>query len=104
MVRFEVGHPKFTTNPSDVQTFVLMIKTFTPIEASKRLAKSLCYDCDERYTPDHKCKTQKLFWVEENEEDLSPNLVLIMQNDFQRKLIKDFSKHFLLGKKKREGK
>ena len=25
--------------------------------------KGLCFNCDEKYTPTHRCKTQKLFWV-----------------------------------------
>ncbi|KAL4187473.1 hypothetical protein AMTRI_Chr09g39210 [Amborella trichopoda] len=26
--------------------------------------KGLCYQSDEKFTPNHKCKTQNLFWVE----------------------------------------
>lgn len=34
------------------------------MEARERKDKGLCYNCDEKFTPTHKCETQKLFWVE----------------------------------------
>ncbi|KAL4193174.1 hypothetical protein AMTRI_Chr06g198010 [Amborella trichopoda] len=29
-----------------------------------RKDKGICYHCDEKFTHNHKCKIQKLFWVE----------------------------------------
>lgn len=59
--------------PKDSKIVAPVIKRLTPSEAQERMEKGLCYDCDERFTC-HRCKTQKLFWVEgllhqEDEDD-----------------------------------
>lgn len=47
----------------------LPIKKLTPIELQSRREKSLCYNCDERYFPDHKCKSQFFLLLEQDKED-----------------------------------
>ena len=68
MFRTDVGRPAMVTNPVpnpiDRKTAAPVIKRLTPIEARDRRMKGLCFHCDEKYSPTHRCKTQKLFWVE----------------------------------------
>ncbi|KAF8377757.1 hypothetical protein HHK36_031142 [Tetracentron sinense] len=49
------------------------IKRLTPVEAQERRKRGLCYNCDEKFHPGHKCKEQKLFlidgpWLDEKDE------------------------------------
>lgn len=78
--RLEVGQPQLMPNSNEAKFSTSIIKRLTPTKARERREKGLCYHCDERYTPDHKCKTQTLFWIEglleeDNEEVLSSNLL-----------------------------
>lgn len=53
-------------------------RTLTPAELSEKRAKNLCFWCDERYTPGHKCKGKKpqFFHIEmtEDEDEVEPEL------------------------------
>ena len=51
-------------------------KTLTPAELSEKRAKNLCFWCDERYVPGHKCKGKKpqFFHLEMEEEIEDPEL------------------------------
>ena len=40
------------------------IKIFTPAQMDDRRKKGLCYNCDEKQGPGHKCKNVKLFLLE----------------------------------------
>ncbi|ERM97653.1 hypothetical protein AMTR_s00130p00068800 [Amborella trichopoda] len=44
-------------------------RKLTHAEARERREKGLCHHCDEKFTPNRKCKTQELFWVEGLLED-----------------------------------
>ncbi|KAL4204430.1 hypothetical protein AMTRI_Chr01g132020 [Amborella trichopoda] len=60
------------------------VRKLTPAEARERREKGLCYHCDEKFTPNHKCKTQKLFWVEglledEDEEEVVDSATVEVQ-------------------------
>ena len=49
------------------------IKHLTAAEIRQRREKGLCYYCDERYTPTHKCKTSSLLLMgDEDMEELWP--------------------------------
>jgi hypothetical protein len=46
---------------------------------AERQLKGLCYNCDDKYFPGHKCKEQKLFMaisedIQEDDDDTSPVL------------------------------
>jgi hypothetical protein len=52
----------------------------------ERQLKGLCYNCDDKYFPGHKCKEHKLFMamsedVSEEEEDVSQVLELPPPDD-----------------------
>lgn len=70
-----MGRPPVSLAPPSIEPRppVPSIKQLTPSEAREWREKGLCYHCDERYRANHRCKTQKLFWVEgllqEDEED-----------------------------------
>jgi hypothetical protein len=40
-----------------------MIHKLTREEINEHQLKGLCYDCDEKYFPGHKCKEHKIFMV-----------------------------------------
>lgn len=81
IVQPEVARSKFIASSSDsratTSTFPA-IKKLTPAEAREQQGKGLRYHCDKGYTPNPKCKTQKLFWVEgllqEEPEDVEDTL------------------------------
>lgn len=60
----ENGKPNMGVVTNEPRPSVPAIKKLTPNEARERRERGLCYHCDERYTPNHHCKTQNLFWVE----------------------------------------
>ena len=39
------------------------------MQMSERRKKGLCYNCDERWSSDHKCKNRKLYLMEEVEDE-----------------------------------
>jgi hypothetical protein len=41
----------------------------SPIEMDERRAKGLCYNCDNKYTPGHRCKRLYACWVDASEEE-----------------------------------
>lgn len=64
MFKTEVGHLNMMPNPSESRPSLRVIKRLTPAKARDQRLKGLYYNYDEKYTPNHRCKTQKLFWVE----------------------------------------
>lgn len=48
----------------------LPIKTLTPAKLQSRREKGLCYNCDERYFPGHKCKSQFFLLLEHDDDDI----------------------------------
>jgi hypothetical protein len=55
----------------------LKIQKLTRDEMDERQLKGLCYNCDEKYFPDHKCKEQNLFMaisedIQEDDDDTPP--------------------------------
>jgi hypothetical protein len=66
-------HPK-PTNYAPLAT-PLKIQKLTRDEIDERQLKGLCYDCDDKYFPEHKCKEQNLFMA--MTEDLSEEDVVV---------------------------
>ncbi|KAK0572834.1 hypothetical protein LWI29_037947 [Acer saccharum] len=54
-VKLGIPTPSFTTLP---------IKRLSLAEMRERQEKGLCYNCDEKYSPSHKCKMQKIFLLD----------------------------------------
>jgi hypothetical protein len=55
----------------------LKIQKLTRAEMAERQLKGLCYNCDDKYFPGHKCKEQNLFMaisedIQEDDDDTSP--------------------------------
>lgn len=44
-------------------------KRLTPNEANDRSDRGLCYYCDDKFAPRHKCRTPCLFMIEASYED-----------------------------------
>ncbi|XP_042487967.1 uncharacterized protein LOC122068169 [Macadamia integrifolia] len=68
---------KPVNSPSNPSTG-LPIKRLTPAKLSERRAKGLCFNCNEKFGPGHRCK--KLFLIEgswsDDEEDLSESDII----------------------------
>lgn len=45
------------------------MKKLTQQELKERREKRLCFSCEEKYTPGHKCKNQRIFKLEIAPED-----------------------------------
>jgi hypothetical protein len=68
-------HPK-PVNPT-TPSAPLKIQKLTRAEMAERQLKGLCYNCDDKYFPGHKCKEQNLFMaisedLQEDDDDTSP--------------------------------
>ena len=55
--------PAITTNPLQSKTPSLAIKRPTPVELKVRREKGLCYNCDNKFAPGHKCKSNFFFFA-----------------------------------------
>jgi hypothetical protein len=73
--------PSFFPRPKPVNPTTpsppLKIQKLTRAEMAERQLKGLCYNCDDKYFPGHKCKEQKLFMAlsedtQEDDDDTSP--------------------------------
>eukprot|EP00253_Pinus_taeda_P026095 PITA_26095 len=58
------GHP--TQASSTTQT--LKVQKVSPVEMAERRKQGLCYYCDDKYSPGHKCKEPRFFQIDANEE------------------------------------
>ena len=58
----------------------LPIKRISPVQMEERKKKGLCYNCDEKWAPGHKCKSAMLFlldYVELAQENANSGVHLI---------------------------
>lgn len=74
--RIEQGRPNTTSQPRNTTP---IIKRLTPMEMKERRDKGLCYNYEEKFSPGHKCRTQKLYlmegiWPAEEEDRNEPEL------------------------------
>ncbi|OMO78169.1 Retrotransposon gag protein [Corchorus olitorius] len=56
------------------------IKRLTPTEMQARRAKGLCYNCDKKYVPGHKCRTVPFLLLQAEDED-EPGELFAIQAD-----------------------
>ncbi|XP_026416642.1 uncharacterized protein LOC113312098 [Papaver somniferum] len=77
-----VTHPTTLTKNSPDKTLP-PIRRLTYAQMQKRKDKGLCYNCDEFYRHDHKCKTQHLFMLitDEDMEESDPISPAVHQVD-----------------------
>ena len=61
------GHP--AQAQSTTQT--LKVQKVSPTEMEKRRKQGLCYYCDEKYSPRHKCKEPKFFQIDATDHSSS---------------------------------
>ena len=66
---------QFNTRPP------LPVQKLTPVQMSERRKKGLCYNCDEKWSTNHKCKTMKLYILEE--VDLDEDLEHVMEEELE---------------------
>ena len=67
-IQQETGKPSILGLPK-VNTFVeakskIPIKRISPAQMEERKKKGLCYNCDDKWGPSHKCKNTKIFLLE----------------------------------------
>jgi hypothetical protein len=69
----EFKTPDIKTSPKHP----VLVHKLTPMQMSERRKKGLCYNCDEKWNPDHKCVKRRIYEmvaVNENEEGLESEL------------------------------
>eukprot|EP00253_Pinus_taeda_P019119 PITA_19119 len=64
----QYSHPNFPTKGRPPQahttTQTLKVQKVSPQEMANRRKQGLCYYCDEKYSPGHKCKEPKFFQID----------------------------------------
>jgi hypothetical protein len=70
---------QFSARPS------MQVQRLTPMQMSERRKKGLCYNCDERWSSDHRCKDRKLYLIEEVEDE-EAELVKIEEEEVEAEL------------------
>jgi hypothetical protein len=79
-VEIKSGDSKqFSARPS------MQVQRLTPMQMSERRKKGLCYNCDERWSSDHRCKDRKLYLIEEMEDE-EAELVEIREEEVEAEL------------------
>ncbi|XP_026430271.1 uncharacterized protein LOC113326818 isoform X1 [Papaver somniferum] len=63
-----VTSPPPNTQPTKSLYVPPPIRRLSREEQDKRRAQGLCYNCDDKYTPDHRCKPQRLFMTLTDDE------------------------------------
>uniref|UniRef100_A0A2N9EN79 Ty3 transposon capsid-like protein domain-containing protein n=1 Tax=Fagus sylvatica TaxID=28930 RepID=A0A2N9EN79_FAGSY len=79
-VEIKSGDSKqFSARPS------MQVQRLTPMQMSERRKKGLYYNCDERWSSDHRCKDRKLYLIEEVEDE-EAELVEIREEEVEAEL------------------
>ena len=78
--------------PNTTQT--LKIQKVSPTEMAERRKQGLCYYCDEKYSPGHKCKEPKFFQIDatdysSTEEDPPLEEPEAIEEDNQKEIVSD---------------
>lgn len=73
------------------------IKRLTPIELQRRRDSGLCYNCDEKYTPGHKCKGRGMLCYFQGQDDEEELLEEISTEDNEDPSHSNVSFHALTG-------
>lgn len=60
------------TQPPLLPTPKIQFKKISPEEMAARREKGLCYNCDDKFSPGHKCKGRFFLIIAENEDDSEP--------------------------------
>lgn len=67
------SHNRFPNNPKPP---VPHFKRLTPTEMSLRREKGLCFNCDEKFSPGHKCVSNSFVLIMEEDEPQETNTIL----------------------------
>ncbi|KAK9161050.1 hypothetical protein Syun_007391 [Stephania yunnanensis] len=59
------------------------LKRLTQAEMAARREKGLCYNCDEKFIPDHKCKNKQLLCIWPNDEPDQPTLEALVDSSLK---------------------
>jgi hypothetical protein len=59
----------FSNSPTSDMKALVPIQRLSPVQMIKRRARGLCYNCDEKWGPGHKCKSARLFIMECEDSD-----------------------------------
>uniref|UniRef100_A0A2N9EH24 Amine oxidase n=1 Tax=Fagus sylvatica TaxID=28930 RepID=A0A2N9EH24_FAGSY len=70
---------QFSARPS------MPVQRLTPMQMLERRKKGLCYNCDERWSSDHRCKNRKLYLMEEVEDE-EAELIEIEEEEVEAEL------------------
>eukprot|EP00253_Pinus_taeda_P036727 PITA_36727 len=105
----QYSRPNFPTKGRPPQahttTQTLKVQKVSPQEMAERRKQGLCYYCDEKYSPGHKCKEPKFFQIDatdysSTEEDPPLEEQEAIEEDNQKEIVSDdpiISLHALAG-------
>ncbi|KAH9726475.1 hypothetical protein KPL70_008268 [Citrus sinensis] len=65
-------HNKTNTLPALLPTPNLPIRRLSPAELHERREKGLCYSCDQKYSPNHRCNRRFLLLIGAEDDHLDP--------------------------------
>ena len=68
---FVPSPPKFPPKAPSPQALLLPVKRLTPAELQAKWEHVLCYDCDEKCHPTHRCKSKFYLLLGNKDEDVS---------------------------------
>jgi hypothetical protein len=66
-------HPLLGANPTPTQT--LKVQKVSPTEMAERRKQGLCYYCDEKYSPGHKCREKNFFQIDASSSSSHPDTI-----------------------------
>ena len=72
-----IPSPPVTTSLQQVKNSLFPIKRLSPAELKLRREKGLCYNCDEKYAPGHKCKSKFFLLMGEDDEEGETNHMVL---------------------------
>ncbi|KAA8542515.1 hypothetical protein F0562_023667 [Nyssa sinensis] len=88
---------KVTNKETTSTSSTLPVRRMSPTELQERRAKGLCYNCNEKFVPGHRCK--KLFLIEACHEEEDGDVIMDMEESVQEdyKEVPEISLHAISG-------
>ncbi|KAK0572903.1 hypothetical protein LWI29_000220 [Acer saccharum] len=97
MITIDLRKGSFPQQERKNSNTTLLVRRLSPTELQERRAKGLCYNCNERFVPGHRCK--KLFLIELCEAEGDGDVVMEEDDTEQTSLINmpEISLHAISG-------
>ena len=84
-------YPKQTNLPALLPTPNLPVRRLTPAELRDKREKGLCYNCDKKYSANHRCRSKFLILMGTDDDDTENTTKLAMAEPFEEMVTADIS-------------